>query len=240
MRRLLVGLMLLWGCGETDLLKQEVKGLSEFEKAKLITKLWQRCEQGVNDAQAVTGATVVGAEQTPDERIRVGEKRIRILEEALPYGRRAFELAPLTSPSCTYWFARCASYLGWEYDIVGQIEVQQGTEREDAALVKCGEERRRKTKVALTDGVKALLHYVRVYYEYAPNVLIYEWLEINYELLGRLPEAYLTARDLVRRLENLKRTGASPAEVGAWLEKYKDVTQQLEQKMRDAMIPIPK
>ncbi|HAK95263.1 MAG TPA: hypothetical protein DCM87_09735 [Planctomycetes bacterium] len=240
MRRLLIGLVFLWGCSETDLLTQDVRRLDEYEKAKVITRLWQRCEQGVNDAQAVTGASVAGAAQAPDERVRVGEKRIRVLEEALPYGRRAFELAPLTSIACTYWFALCSSYLGWEYDIVGQIEIQQGKDRGDAALARRGEERREKARVALTEGVKALLHYVRVYYEHSPNVMIYEWLEINYEMLGRLQEAYLAARDLVRRLESLKRGGANPADVDAWLEKYKGVMQKLEQNMRDAMIPVPK
>lgn len=240
MRRLLIGLVFLWGCGETDMLKVDVRSLDEYEKGRLITRLWQRCEQGVNDAQAVVVDAALEPARMAGERIRVGDRRIRILEEALPYGRRAFETAPLTSVACTYWFALCASYLGWEYDIVGQVEVQQGKDQGDAALVRRGEERREKAKPVLVEGVKALLHYVRVYYEQSPNVMVYEWLEINYEMLGRLQEAYVAARDLVRRLESLKRAGADPADVNAWLEKYKGVMQKLEQNMRDAMIPVPK
>lgn len=240
MRGLLIGLVLLCGCAETDILKQDVRGLDDVEKAKLIKRLLERCEQGVNDAQAITVASTLGAGQVPDERIRVGEKRIRILEETLPYARRAFELAPMTSVYSTYWLALCASYLGWEYDIVGQVEVQQGKDQGDAALARRGEERREKAKPVLTDGVKALMHYVRVYYERSPNPMVYEWLEINYEMLGRVQEAYIAARDLVRRLESLKRGGANPVDVDAWILKYNGVMQKLEQNMRDAMIPIPK
>jgi hypothetical protein len=240
MRKILVLLAFLVGCAETDIRKVPVAGMDEVEKAKLITQLWQRCQQGVEEAQALSVQETRDQAKIAEERLAVGEGRIRILEDAQSYGRRAFDLAPSSSEQCTYWYALCASYLGWEYDIVGKLKIQQGKERGDQALVKAGEKSREEAKMPLTDGIKALRHYERVYYERSKNLQIYMWLGINYEMAGDLPSAYLVSREIVRKLEGVKRGGANASEVDPLIEKYKSVLKKLEDQMRKQLIPIPK
>lgn len=240
MRKMLFMLACLWGCGETDILKQDVRGIDEVGKAKMITKLWQRCQQGVDEAQALTVKETRDGAKAAEERVDVGLGRIRILEEALAYGRRAYELAPQSSEQCTYWYALCASYLGWEFDIVGRMQRARGKERGDQSLVKAGEESCEKAKGPLKEGINGLLHYERAYYERSRNLQVYMWLGINYEMAGDLPSAYLVTIDLVRKLEGLKRGGANPAEVDPVIANYIKVRKKLEEEMRKGLIPIPK
>ncbi len=236
---LLVLVCVLWGCGETDILKQDLRGIDEVEKAKLITQLVRRCQQGVDEAQALRVEETRDAAKAADERVEVGLGRIRILEEALAYGRRAFGIAQQSSEQATYWYALCASYLGWEYDFVGQAQIRKGKEQGDQALVKAGEGSREKAKDALGDGIKGLKYYVREHFDRTRNLQIYMWLAIDYEMAGDLPSAYLVTYDLIRRLEGLKRGGTDAADVDRVIGEQRKAMKKLEEKMRELLISIP-
>jgi len=217
--------LFLCGC-KSDPLDFNPKDIPADELAKRITMLWENCRDAIERYRAVPKT----------ER----KRRVEILEkEAYPYGKRGFEVAPLTAHQTTIWFARAATFLGWEYDIWGQELIGKADDTGDDSLRVQGEKYREKGKRYMKEGLRALLHYERVYYDRNPIPEIYYLMEITYELLGDRRSAYLVSLKWLSKLKGLAKQSPGDRQLNLAIERWRTVIRKLRKLMIQNLEPIP-
>lgn len=220
------------GCGTVPLYEQPYEGLDEVEKAKLATRNWQACRDGVNQWEDAVRA------EGQDEAAFL-RHRISLIEQALPYGRRAYEIYPTTAEDATRWLAWATSYLGWDYTLLGKLLEQRAAGPDgDPRLARDANEALARGAGHLRDGARLLLHYRRVYFDRSRDLMLFHVLGINYELLGDFRSAYLVTMEWLKHLEALQIRSDVP-QVKEGIARCKIILEKLRQKMRDHLQEVP-
>jgi hypothetical protein len=224
MRKLTLVLPLLWGCAE-NIVKEDYRKLSADERAVLITKLWTECRDAIREYGDVAAEDHRG--------------RIRILEEAIPYGRRGFEIAPYDASDATWWYALCAFYLGYEYEAMRQQCLRQGEGQKSEISKAEAEAHRAKAVEYLTEAVKRFTHYQQHYFDSRPQDLLPPFLSLSYEVLGDTRAAYLVTLRWCKQLRSMAKQGVLDASLDRQIRWWQANVDRLKQQLIDKLQPVP-
>jgi len=218
--------VLLCGCAD-DLLNMNPRGMGEAEKGVIITKLWRTCKDAIDEYDGTAKENHLA--------------RIKILEDALPYGRKAFEIAPYTSHQATLYYALCAFYVGSEYQIWKESFAPDGEMPRDEKTKRLAEEYGAAAKEYFLEAIKRFTHYQQYYFDSNPNFDILFFLSVSYETVGDTRSAYLVAARWLRRLERIGDPKQGPIDpvLDQQINYWRKVVESLKKKLVDKLEPVP-
>ncbi len=210
------------GCNK-DLLKEDPSGMTVEERAKYITKLWRQCDKGIAKATAV-----------PEDDI---ERRIKILEEeALPYGKRGFEVAGDMAHQPLRGFAQAAALLGGEYALLAKKLQAQSSD--PAAQARAAEYRKTARKY-MELAARLLLRYERVWQDRRPWPQLYSLMVFNYSNMEDYRSAYLVALKGLYRLKNYAKRRPGDPELDKSIRLWENLARALRKRLIDRLEPVP-